>query len=139
MAREPKDIWKVVGYAKLFESKNKSVYHTSIATHEQYKVVYKDQVFQKRIEPSPTQVEIKMTPKQLLEREDKGLCYHCDEKYTVSHFCKKLFETKLLLIEDTPKANMCEPIIEVVETNFLALEISFHAIARSAISNTMRL
>lgn len=54
MAREPKDIWKVVGYAKLFELTNKLVYRTSHVTHEQHKVVHKDQVFQKSTEPSPT-------------------------------------------------------------------------------------
>ena len=34
-----------------------------------------------------------MTPQQLEEKREKGLCYICDSKYTKSHKCakKKLF------------------------------------------------
>ena len=33
----------------------------------------------------------KLTPTELKERRDKGLCFNCDEKFAPGHQCKKLF------------------------------------------------
>ena len=32
-----------------------------------------------------------LSPAELKERCDKGLCYNCNEKFAPSHRCKKLF------------------------------------------------
>jgi hypothetical protein len=32
----------------------------------------------------------KLTPKQMLERRRKGLCYYCDESRTMWHTCKAM-------------------------------------------------
>ena len=32
----------------------------------------------------------KLTPKQMLERRRKGLCYYCDESWTMWHTCKAM-------------------------------------------------
>jgi hypothetical protein len=45
----------------------------------------------------PTMMVQKLTPKQMLERRRKGLCYHCDESWTMWHTCKAM---KLYLIEE---------------------------------------
>jgi hypothetical protein len=42
--------------------------------------------------PKPTQPKI-LTPKQIDERREKGICFNCDKKYSEGHKCddKKLF------------------------------------------------
>uniref|UniRef100_A0A2N9GAR0 Retrotransposon gag domain-containing protein n=1 Tax=Fagus sylvatica TaxID=28930 RepID=A0A2N9GAR0_FAGSY len=45
----------------------------------------------------PTMMVQKLTPKQMLERRRKGLCYYCDESWTMWHTCKAM---KLYLIEE---------------------------------------
>uniref|UniRef100_A0A2N9GB53 Ty3 transposon capsid-like protein domain-containing protein n=1 Tax=Fagus sylvatica TaxID=28930 RepID=A0A2N9GB53_FAGSY len=45
----------------------------------------------------PTMTVQKLTPKQVLERRRKGLCYNCDESWTMWHTCKAM---KFYLIEE---------------------------------------
>jgi hypothetical protein len=45
----------------------------------------------------PTMTVQKLTPKQMLERRKKDLCYNCDESWTMWHTCKAM---KLYLIEE---------------------------------------
>uniref|UniRef100_A0A2N9I2L9 Protein kinase domain-containing protein n=1 Tax=Fagus sylvatica TaxID=28930 RepID=A0A2N9I2L9_FAGSY len=45
----------------------------------------------------PTMTVQKLTPKQMLERRRKSLCYNCDESWTMWHTCKAM---KLYLIEE---------------------------------------
>ena len=40
---------------------------------------------------STTKTFKKLTPIELKERRDKGLCFNCDEKFAPGHQCKKLF------------------------------------------------
>uniref|UniRef100_A0A2N9H4K3 Ty3 transposon capsid-like protein domain-containing protein n=1 Tax=Fagus sylvatica TaxID=28930 RepID=A0A2N9H4K3_FAGSY len=59
-------------------------------------------VIQRLLDPKPTSAKPtmmvqKLTPKQMLERRRKGLCYHCDESWTMWHTCKAM---KLYLIEE---------------------------------------
>uniref|UniRef100_A0A2N9HCK6 Retrotransposon gag domain-containing protein n=1 Tax=Fagus sylvatica TaxID=28930 RepID=A0A2N9HCK6_FAGSY len=51
----------------------------------------------KPISAKPTMMVQKLTPKQMLERRRKGLCYNCDESWTMWHTCKAM---KLYLIEE---------------------------------------
>uniref|UniRef100_A0A2N9I8T7 Ty3 transposon capsid-like protein domain-containing protein n=1 Tax=Fagus sylvatica TaxID=28930 RepID=A0A2N9I8T7_FAGSY len=51
----------------------------------------------KPISAKPTMMVQKLTPKQMLERRRKGLCYYCDESWTMWHTCKAM---KLYLIEE---------------------------------------
>lgn len=41
---------------------------------------------------------MKLTSKEMEERKAKGLCFWCDEKYTMGHKCKKkqLFSVEML-------------------------------------------
>uniref|UniRef100_A0A2N9J793 Uncharacterized protein n=1 Tax=Fagus sylvatica TaxID=28930 RepID=A0A2N9J793_FAGSY len=54
----------------------------------------------KPISARPTMMVQKLTPKQMLERRRKGLCYYCDESWTMWHTCKTM---KLYLIKKTPR------------------------------------
>ncbi|KAG8489288.1 hypothetical protein CXB51_017334 [Gossypium anomalum] len=61
------------------------------------------------------------------ERRAKGLCYNCDESYSIGHRCKRLFWIKVPDIED-------EQYDEVDD-----LEIFLHAIGGTCNSSTMQL
>jgi len=53
---------------------------------------YKDGSVSSPSLPQPT----KLTPQQLEEKREKGLCYSCDRKYTKVHKCA---EKKLIYID----------------------------------------
>ncbi|WMV39249.1 hypothetical protein MTR67_032634 [Solanum verrucosum] len=40
----------------------------------------------------------RLSPTEMQQRREKGLCYYCDEKYTTNHRCKTL--PRILLLED---------------------------------------
>ena len=37
----------------------------------------------------------RFTPTELQKRREQGLCYHCDERYTFNHACKRLLWIEL--------------------------------------------
>jgi hypothetical protein len=41
-----------------------------------------------------------LTPEELKERQAKGLCFKCNDKYVPGHRCKKLFMIEAYLGED---------------------------------------
>ena len=41
--------------------------------------------------PSSTPAIRRLSPMEMKERRDKGLCFNCDEKFAPGHRCKKLF------------------------------------------------
>ena len=51
----------------------------------------------KPISSRPTMMVQNLTPKQMLERRKKGLCYNCDESRTMWYTCKAM---KLYLIKE---------------------------------------
>ena len=51
----------------------------------------------KPISARPTMMVQKLSPKQMLERRRKGLCYNCDESWTMWHKCKAM---KLYFIKE---------------------------------------
>ncbi len=77
---------------------------------------------------------------QMSERRKKGLCYHCDEKWSVGHKCKSM---KLYLIEEVSECEVdCE--IEKNEEEYVELgdegaEITLCAPLGSTSPSTMRL
>ena len=54
--------------------------------------IYKDGSVATTKVPQPT----RLTPQQLEEKREKGLCYSCDSKYTKGHKCA---ENKLFYID----------------------------------------
>ncbi|KAA8540964.1 hypothetical protein F0562_024898 [Nyssa sinensis] len=87
--------------------------------------------------PSPFR---RITNQESRERREKGLCYYCDEKYSLGHRCER---PQLFMIEDAPHMekengeNGEEPPQEA-ETQELLPEISFHAIAGAEHPQTLR-
>ena len=72
----------------------------------------------------------KLSPTELQRRRQQGLCYNCDEKYTMGHKCKKLFFIEL---EEENEEAIEEEYVE--ET----LAISLHALAGVQSPQTMRI
>ena len=55
--------------------------------------------------PQPT----RLTPQQIEEKKEKGLCFNCDNKYSRGHKCS---EKKLFYIEGLSEEEEDEPILE---------------------------
>ncbi|XP_057481136.1 uncharacterized protein LOC130768158 [Actinidia eriantha] len=89
------------------------------------------------VPPSPFR---RITNQEARERREKGLCYYCDEKYSLGHRCER---PQLFMIEDAPhieeeeEENGEEPSQEA-KTWELLPEISFHAIAGAEHPQTLR-
>jgi len=64
----------------------------------------------------------RLTPKELKERQEKGICIKCNEKYGPGYRCKKLFMIEAYLREDEDEDVMTQD--EEDDTP----KISFHAI-----------
>ena len=73
-----------------------------------------------------------MTPQQLEEKREKGLCYSCDRKYTKGHKCaeKKLFYIDCEEEEENEQEEDIhqEPTLEEEE---MSLTISCNALGRN--------
>lgn len=90
----PKDLSTAFGLAQLFEARNLSLWRTStplVTTTIPTSFTPKDDNTSR-----PPFVVHRMTPAKLKEQCDKGLCYNCNEKFSPSHQCKKLFLLKLI-------------------------------------------
>ncbi|XP_070037045.1 uncharacterized protein [Nicotiana tomentosiformis] len=48
----------------------------------------------------------RLTPAEMQQHRDKGLCYYCDEKYVANHKCKSL--PQILLLEDDSEPLIAE-------------------------------
>jgi hypothetical protein len=92
----------------------------------------------------------KLSPVQMKERRDKGLCYNCDEKWNPAHKCKppKLFlmhgcdsfsEEKLEEVFYEDSLDWGDHTVDPIVTEAADPEISLHAIVGSVSPNTMRL
>jgi hypothetical protein len=81
---EPKSLENAFRVARNVESKN-----MAMATRRTNPNSYRENNAPSSKTPQPT----RLTPQQLEERKDKGLCFNCDNKYSKGHTCgeKKLF------------------------------------------------
>jgi hypothetical protein len=88
------------------------------------------------IECSPsTTLFGRITNQEAKERRGKGLCYYCDEKYSIGHRCKW---PQLFMIEDYPYDENSEEDQLEAELIEVTPEISFHAIAGAEHPQTIR-
>jgi hypothetical protein len=71
------------------------------------------------------------------ERQEKGLCYYCDEKFIPCHRCQR---PQLFMISDTNDQDSEEQseVLQAAEDQEAILEISFHAIAGTTHPQTPR-
>jgi hypothetical protein len=81
---EPKSLENAFRVARNVESKN-----MAMATRRTTPNIYRENNAPSSKTPQPT----RLTPQQLEERKEKGLCFNCDIKYSKGHKCgeKKLF------------------------------------------------
>ena len=86
--------------------------------------------------PSSTPTIQRLSPTEMKEHRDKGLCFNCDEKFAPGHRCKNLF-----LIEGCwPEEDSGEEIGDIKEKEDNdELEISLHAMAGSSTPQTMQI
>jgi hypothetical protein len=81
---EPKSLENAFRVARNVESKN-----MAMETRRTTPNIYRENNAPSSKTPQPT----RLTPQQLEERKEKGLCFNCDNKYSKGHKCgeKKLF------------------------------------------------
>lgn len=75
----------------------------------------------------------RLTPAEMVECRKQGLCYNCDEQYTRSHRCPRLFFLKVI---DCINDNSTEP---PMVTDTETLVVSLHAVTGIHTEDTMRL
>ena len=89
----------------------------------------------------------RLSPAQMRERREKGLCYNCDEKWGPGHKCKSarlfIMEGEDLDSDDTAKEGGAEEtkgqLCEELLGDELEPEISIHALCGSPNPKTMRI
>lgn len=99
--------------------------------------------------PNPAIIIQRISPAQMCERREKGLCYNGDERWYQAHVCKS---PKLYLLhahefttedsEDCPSVEIVEPVEPMTEPliqEVVEPEISLHAISGFVAPKTMRL
>ena len=92
-ALKPASLSVAVGLARLYEAKSQFQYQQpSSKENEEPLPPSLSKVSPSLSIVSPTTKAIKkLTPTELKERWDKGLCFNCDENFALGHQCKKLF------------------------------------------------
>ena len=81
-----------------------------------------------------TKRKLLLTAEEFQNRREKGLCYHCNEKFRPGHHCKKTLQI-MIVAEDEPKQNEREvskiPVWEfseeVSETQLLSAHVSLNS------------
>lgn len=72
----------------------------------------------------------RLSPAELKDRRDRGLCFNSDDKFSPGHRCKKLFWIEGVY-EEEEKTQIKEGVTEqVFDEEYEILEISLHAITR---------
>ncbi|XP_034198084.1 uncharacterized protein LOC117613593 [Prunus dulcis] len=132
-ACKPQTLSAAIGLARLYESRNQTNrrYSPSDVKQPSTNIVTKSD---RRQNFMPIK---RLSPAELRERRDKGLCFNCDEKFRPGHRCKKLF-----LIEgcwpDVEDEAEGEYNAEVDLAGEELPEVSIHAIYGARTPQTMR-
>ena len=86
LAGRPADLTTAIGLARLYEARNQSLRKTSSlvpTTAKGLVMANKEEGF-----PRPRPTVRRMSPIELKDRRDKGLCYNCNDKFVPGHRCK---------------------------------------------------
>ena len=129
LARRPVDLSTAIGLARLYEARNLSQRRPLPASTNVSQKVNKEESSSRH----PSAIR-RMSPAELKERRDKGLCYNCNDKFAPGHRCKKLFLIEACNDEDDGDVVMD---VELVEENEVP-GISLHAMSGSDAPETMR-
>ena len=81
-----------------------------------------------------------MTPQQLEERKEKGLCFNCDSKYSEGHKCgkKKLFYIDCEGEEEQEQEPSQDENVEAISSKELTPTISCNALMELALLKPSR-
>lgn len=85
--------------------------------------------------------EIKrLTEKELQEKKEKGLCFRCDDKWSMGHRCKKK-ELSVLLLgeEDEGEVEGCDSELPLSVEEELTTEVSLNSVIWLSNPKTMKL
>ena len=129
LAGRPMDLSTAIGLARLYEARNLSQRRPLPASTNVSQKVNKEESSSRH----PSAIR-RMSPAELKERRDKGLCYNCNDKFAPGHRCKKLFLIEACNDEDNGDVVMD---VELVEENEVP-GISLHAMSGSDAPETMR-
>ncbi|KAK1600979.1 hypothetical protein QYE76_016730 [Lolium multiflorum] len=93
--------------------------------------------------PAATRTFRRLTPAEQLERRRLGLCFNCDDPYTPSHVCPRLFYLETVDVEESDPTSgtvtaASEP-TEMTGAAATALVVSLHALAGIRHERTMLL
>jgi hypothetical protein len=86
-----------------------------------------------------TPVIRKLSPAELKDRRERGLCFNCDDKFSPGHRCTKLFLIEGIYEGEAEIADPTENEEAGEEEEFEILEISLHAISGVPTPQTMRI
>lgn len=83
--------------------------------------------------PAPTSLR-RIINQEASKRREKGLCFYCDEKFTIGHRCQ------IYMIEESTLSETIDQYNDQVETEPMESlpEISFHTIERTKHPQTIR-
>jgi hypothetical protein len=129
---EPKSLENAFKVARNVESKN-----MAMATRRNYPNIYRENNAPSPKTPQPT----RLTPQQLEERKEKGLCFNCDSKYSKGHKCgeKKLFYIDCEEEEEQEQEPSQDENIEAISSEELTPTISCNALAGISTPQTLKI
>jgi hypothetical protein len=118
---EPKSLENAFKVARNVESKN-----MAMATRRTNPNIYRENNAPSSKTPQPT----RLTPQQLEERKEKGLCFNCDNKYSKGHKCgeKKLFYIDCEEEEEQEQEPSQDENVEAISSEELTPTISCNAL-----------
>jgi hypothetical protein len=135
-ASRPSNLTAAVGLARLYEAKQQAQQRNGLSENRRGP----------SMPPLPSsaltrarnpQIK-KLSPEELKERREKGLCFNCDEKFVPGHRCAKLFWLELKDEEGVSLEGVTENLEEYCDDEEEPPAISLHAITGAPDSRTMR-
>jgi hypothetical protein len=129
---KPKSLENAFKVARNVESKN-----TAMATRRTNPNIYRENNAPSSKTPQPT----RLTPQQLEERKEKGLCFNCDSKYSKGHKCgeKKLFHIDCEEEEEQEQEPSQDENVEAILSEELTPMISCNALNGISTPQTLKI
>jgi hypothetical protein len=129
---EPKSLENTFKVARNVESKN-----LAMATRRTNPNIYREKNAPSSKTPQPT----RLTPQQLEERKEKGLCFNCDNKYSKGnkHGEKKLFYIDCEEEEEQEQEPSQDENVEAISSEELTPTRSCNALARISTPQTLKI
>lgn len=81
----------------------------------------------------------RLSPTELREKREKGLCYNCDQKWSANHRCRSKFLLLLGTDDDTEDTNIPVEIVEHVDEPAMGDISSLNALAGQDNPRSLRL